>query len=129
MSCRVALLRMARDELVTLPPPRHLPQKCRSRPITAATNPQTPITAPAEALADLHLKVVTHKDQSALWREYIQRYHYLGYSPLPGAQLRYMALSGGRPWPCWALAQRPGRLLLGTASSAGTIDNDKSASI
>lgn len=96
MSCRVALLRMARDELVTLPPPRHLPQKCRSRPITAATNPQTPITAPAEALADLHLKVVTHKDQSALWREYIQRYHYLGYSPLPGAQLRYMALSGGQ---------------------------------
>ncbi len=26
-----------------------------------------------------------------LWNEYIDRYHYLGYQPLPGAQLRYFA--------------------------------------
>ena len=97
MSCRVALLRMARDGLVALPPPRHLQQKCRPRiPMTPATDPQTPITAPAEALADLRLEVVTQKDQSALWREYVQRYHYLSYSPLSGAQLRYMALSRGQ---------------------------------
>ena len=96
MSCRVALLRMDRDGLLTLPPPRRLPQKCRPLPITAATDPQAPITAQAGALDDLRLEVVTHPDQSALWREYIQRYHYLGYSPLPGAQLRYMALSGGQ---------------------------------
>ncbi len=24
-----------------------------------------------------------------MWNEYIERYHYLGYTPLPGAQLRY----------------------------------------
>ena len=76
MSCRVALLRMASDGLLTLPPPRHLQQKCRPRIlITPTTDPQAPITAQAEALADLRLEVVTHKDQSALWREYIQRYH------------------------------------------------------
>ena len=34
------------------------------------------------------MQIVT-KATSALWNEYIERYHYLGYSPLPGAQLRY----------------------------------------
>ena len=28
--------------------------------------------------------------------EYIERYHYLGYKPLPGAQLRYFAYAGER---------------------------------
>ena len=56
----------------------------------------SPDHGPGGALDDLRLEVVTLPDQSALWREYIQRYHYLGYSPLPGAQLRYMALSGGQ---------------------------------
>jgi len=31
--------------------------------------------------------VVERKD-SALWNEFIDRYHYLGYTPLSGAQLR-----------------------------------------
>jgi len=29
------------------------------------------------------------RTHSRLWNEYIHRYHYLGYQPLPGAQLRY----------------------------------------
>jgi len=40
---------------------------------------------------DLHLELVTDRSQSHLWNEYIDRYHYLGYQPLPGAQLRYFA--------------------------------------
>ena len=28
--------------------------------------------------------------QSILWDELIERYHYLGYKPLPGAQIRYL---------------------------------------
>jgi hypothetical protein len=48
-----------------------------------------------KALPDLHLEVVTDREKSALFREYIHRYHYLGYTPLPGAQLRYFALSNG----------------------------------
>ena len=32
---------------------------------------------------------------TSLWlNEYIDRYHYLGYKPLPGAQLRYFAYAG-----------------------------------
>jgi len=37
---------------------------------------------------EVHLQMAT-KTTSALWNEYIERYHYLGYTPLPGAQLRY----------------------------------------
>jgi hypothetical protein len=46
-------------------------------------------------LKDLRLQVVERKD-SALWNEYIDRYHYLGYKPLLGAQLRYFAYAAGR---------------------------------
>ncbi len=36
------------------------------------------------------------RPDSTLWNEYIDRYHYLGYKPLPGAQLRYFACSENR---------------------------------
>lgn len=97
MSCRVVLLRMQKDGLITLPPPRHQHKNHRpSIQITEATDPKTPITSPVSALPNLELQVVTNQDQSALWREYIHRYHYLGYTPLPGAQLRYFTLSDGQ---------------------------------
>ena len=35
----------------------------------------------------------TRKD-SSLWNELIERYHYLGYNPLPGAQIRYLVFAG-----------------------------------
>jgi len=94
MSCRVALLRMQKDGFLTLPPPTHRQEKYRPRiQISDLTNPKTPITAPVEALPNLHLEVVSGQAKSSLFREYIHRYHYLGYTPLPGAQLRYFALS------------------------------------
>ena len=97
MSCRVALIRMQKDGLLTLPPPTHRQEKCRPRiQISHLTNPKTPITAPVQALPNLHLEVVTGHAKSSLFREYIHRYHYLAYTPLPGAQLRYFALSNGQ---------------------------------
>ncbi len=47
-------------------------------------------------LPGLHLEPVLSRPDSALWNEYIDRYHYLGYKPLPGAQLRYFACSESR---------------------------------
>ena len=97
MSCRVALIRMQKDGLLILPPPTHRQEKCRPYiQISHLTNPKTPITAPVEALPDLHLELVGGREKSALYREYIHRYHYLIYTPLPGAQLRYFALSNAQ---------------------------------
>jgi hypothetical protein len=53
------------------------------------------LEAAVHELEGLRLAVVERTD-SALWNEYIDRYHYLGYKPLPGAQLRYFAYAGER---------------------------------
>ena len=90
MSCRVALLRMHRQDLITLPPPktRNGNGRCM-RTTSSRSNPQNPITQKAGKLEQLCLQLIEQKNQSSLWNEYIHRYHYLTYTPLPGAQLRY----------------------------------------
>ncbi|MCP4757324.1 MAG: DUF4338 domain-containing protein, partial [Proteobacteria bacterium] len=93
MSCRVAMLRMDRDGLIRLPPPTRAKAPARRIEFTSATDPQNPVTCPVGRLPQLRLRIVT-KATSSLWNEYIERYHYLGYSPLPGAQLRYLISAG-----------------------------------
>jgi hypothetical protein len=88
MSCRVAMLRMQEDGLIRLPPPRTENKRKSEAAVTCATEPQSIIQDPVHQLGELKLRLVTSKN-SRLWNEYIQRYHYLGYTPLPGAQLRY----------------------------------------
>jgi hypothetical protein len=88
MSCRVAMLRMQEDDLIKLPPPRTTNKRKSKVTVTCATDAQSMIQVPVHQLGELQLELVTSKN-SRLWNEYIQRYHYLGYTPLPGAQLRY----------------------------------------
>ena len=96
MSCRVALLRMHREGLIELPAPRHKVNPCRSfARRTVQAQPGALLEVAVHELSELRLEVVARKD-SALWNEYIDRYHYLGYKPLPGAQLRYFAYTGDR---------------------------------
>ncbi len=90
MSCRVAMLRMHRDGLIPLPPARTRNGNGRHQvPITTASDPQEPLVAPAGAVGALTLEPVDTRPESKLWNELIARYHYLGYQPLPGAQIRY----------------------------------------
>jgi Domain of unknown function (DUF4338) len=91
MSCRVAMLRMHADDLIKLPPARRAKSPLRSMEFTTATDPLHPIVQPVHHLGPLLLRKV-ERSQSRLWNEYIQRYHYLGYTPLPGAQLRYFVM-------------------------------------
>ncbi len=96
MSCRVALLRMHREGLIELPAPQHRVNPCRSfARRTALAEPEPRLEAGVHELEDLRLEVVG-REASALWNELIDRYHYLGYKPLPGAQLRYFAYAGER---------------------------------
>lgn len=92
MSGRVALLRMQADGVVRLPAPLHRSSNgARSTPRTPQAEPQTPLLTPAGELRELRLELVQTRCDSLLWNEYVDRYHYLGYQPLPGAQLRYFA--------------------------------------
>jgi hypothetical protein len=116
MSCRVAMLRMARDGLITLPPPRNRNGNGRTRPrVTAASDARQAFTVPAHAI-DLRIRAVFNRRESSLWNELIERYHPLGYTPLCGAQARYLAFSGeehilaavGFGAAAWKLAPRDG---------------------
>ncbi len=91
MSCRVALLRMERDGLIRLPHPQRINGNGRIRPRqTPVSDPQPPLKGAAGEVGELLLRPVRTRKQSSLWNELIQRYHYLGYKPLPGAQIRYL---------------------------------------
>ena len=98
MSCRVAMLRMQAHGLIQLPPPQK--RNHNGRPYPRRTPQAEPerlvLVASVGALADLRLELVTDRTHSHLWNEYIDRYHYLGYQPLPGAQLRYLARANDR---------------------------------
>ena len=135
MSCRVALLRMHREGLIELPAPRHKVNPCRSfSRRTAQAEPGPLLEGVVHELSGLHLDVVG-RQTGALWNEYIDRYHYLGYKPLPGAQLRYFATVGDQvvallgfgaaawmtaprdEWVGWSAAQRE-RHLSGVINNA-----------
>lgn len=95
MSCRLAMLAMHQDSLITLPAPRPTDFTRRLEP-TRATDPEPGITQPVHQLPAPEFHPVIKRRDSRLWNEYIERYHYLGYTPLPGAQLRYfVAIDGG----------------------------------
>ena len=98
MTCRVALLRMQADGLLTLPPSQLRPG-ARTKlhfPPTAATDAQTPLLQPVHELEALSLRAIAAATDSRLWNEYIARYHYLGYTPMSGAQMRYNVFVGER---------------------------------
>ena len=104
MSCRVAMLRMADDGLIELPPPQK--GNGNGKPYARRTRVAEPqlcsLLDPACGLADVDLELVglgARSHASHLWNEYIDRYHYLGYQPLPGAQLRYFARSRQQQQP------------------------------
>jgi len=95
MTCRVALTRMQADGLLTLPPsPMAAGRRRPHFPPTAATDAQTPLLQPVHELGAVTLRPVTAAANSRLWNEYVARYHYLGYTPLSGSQMRYNVFAG-----------------------------------
>ena len=92
MSCRVAMLAMHRDGLIRLPEPRQKNGNGNRRPeITERSAPRDPVKAAAGEPGRLRCEPVSAGNGSGLWNELVERYHYLGYSPLPGARRRDQA--------------------------------------
>jgi len=97
MTCRVAMLRMHADGLITLPPAQSRGVRVKPHfPPTTATDPQTPLMQPVHELGALRLCPITDTASSRLWNEFIARYHYLGYTPMSGSQMRYNVFAGDR---------------------------------
>jgi hypothetical protein len=95
MSCRVAFLKMDKDGLVKLPAAKRAYAKPGTRKRRTAYCRQKEKIVESAGQLDPVLELVT-KRQSAIWNEFIDRYHYLGYTALAGAQLRYFVKSNGR---------------------------------
>lgn len=116
MSARVGLLNLHRRGLLELPAPLVSNGNGRRHPLpTAAGDAQAPICAEAGLLAPLSFeRVVGSTEPSRLWNELIERYHYLGYTPMSGGQLRYFVRGRGGELlallgfgaGAWALADR-----------------------
>ena len=97
MTCRVALMRMQADGLITLAPSRKVNASRRPDfPATPASDVQSPLLQPVHEIDALTLRQVLGTPASRLWNEYVQRYHYLGYTPMSGSQLRYNVYAGDK---------------------------------
>jgi hypothetical protein len=97
MSARKALLRLHREGLIELPPPRNGNGNSNKQALVhhdIEWPPNRRITGSAGILSDLRLEPVEDKSTSRLFNALVDRYHYLGYRPLPGAQLRYLIQNG-----------------------------------
>lgn len=94
MSCRVALIRLDRQGLITLPKPTRKIENKGNHRQTAIVEIK-PITKSVDQIDNLALVPVNSSRPrlSKLWNSLIDQYHYLGYQPLVGAQLRYLIRS------------------------------------
>ena len=116
MMARVVMLAMHRDGRIELPPPKW--RQNRPAPITFGPDTEPPLFPPPttlDAVRPLGMRTVVRGDREGkLWNEYVARYHYLGYTTLVGAQMRYAVhASDGTPLAmlgfstaAWTLAPR-----------------------
>ena len=105
MSCKVALLRMHRAGLIELPAPAHPDTNHRKRKPALGTDvgtaPGMPALFPsqlamdAEQVRQVRLEVVQTAADRAIYHQLLRNHHYLGAGSMAGAQLRYLARSGG----------------------------------
>jgi hypothetical protein len=74
----------------------------RSNEWDEQSDAQPPLTDPIGTYLPVQLQLIDNIDDRRLFRQYIQRYHYLGYKVPYGAQLRYFVRSLQPPCPLMA---------------------------
>jgi hypothetical protein len=112
--CRLLLERLREEGFLALPSLHHSGRRGpRSVPTDIPSDAQRPIETHVTELEPLRLRL-TDASNGSLFRQFIQRYHYLGYRTPVGAHLRYFVESGGGDilacllWtsPAWKMAYR-----------------------
>jgi len=113
MACRYLLRRLEQQGVLPLPPPRVASVRRGPPRLSAAGEPQAPMTTPVGQLGPLRWARVEGTPLAQLWNEDIHRYHYLGLGTLVGPQVRYL-IGGAGGWlaamgfsgAAWKLAPR-----------------------
>ncbi|MBI2566597.1 MAG: DUF4338 domain-containing protein [Candidatus Schekmanbacteria bacterium] len=96
-ACRVVLLELHRRGVIELPPPKCVWQRRNASVLPAHEEimARPVIEVPLRDLRPIVLRCVSSNTSSPsaderLWNQYVARYHFLGYHPLAGAQLKYL---------------------------------------
>lgn len=100
MSCRVALLKLHRQNLVRLPACAGSGLSPIRRQIERPTDSIAAIRCDLKSLGDVELIRIRSAESKAshVWNGLMSRYHYLGAGPLCGAQMRYLIRSSRYGW-------------------------------
>jgi hypothetical protein len=99
--CRQLLERLAAEGALTLPALRRLGGKGpRRADVSRACSEPAPFECVAGECEPLELVLVEGKGESRLWREQMERYHYLGCRVPFGANLRYWVRNRDRELAC-----------------------------
>jgi hypothetical protein len=115
--CRALLEQLQAGGHVCLPASRELsPRQPRVIIPSADTDAQAPLNGTAGDYLPLLLRRVDGKELSSIWKQFIQRYHYIGFRVPFGANLRYLVESQQHPGqylscllfasPAWKMAPR-----------------------
>lgn len=94
MSCRVAMLRLEQSGRIRLPEPKQKPVCSKRIKPSGFIQPQADIHFQGHRV-ELEFEPVERKT-SAVYNELIDRYHYLGYRRMGGAQMRFFVRAGGQ---------------------------------
>lgn len=93
-ACLKLLSRLEGKGCLRLPPKRAIsPQRHAPIPLTQRTEPKAEIGGSVGEIAPVRVEVVKGREPTALWNEYVSRYHYLGYKRPFGYSLRYFVQS------------------------------------
>jgi hypothetical protein len=112
--CRLLLERLRDEGLLTLPPVRPCGRRGPRVPsLNRVSEPQSPIESTIADLGPITIRRVGDAE-GPLFRQLLQRYHYLGFRVPVGANLRYFVESGDSrllalmQWssPAWKMAAR-----------------------
>ena len=99
--CRQLLERLQTGGILTLPALRHLGGKGPRRvDISQQRLEPEPVECLARECEPLELALVEGEAESRLWREHVERYHYLGCRVPFGANLRYWVRNRDRELAC-----------------------------
>jgi len=100
-ACLKLLKRLEAQGRIRLPAKRDSSRKsCKQPTASPMILPQEPVVGKLSDIGPIRLRVVQGKEDTALFNEYLSRYHYLGYKKPFGCHLRYFVEGAGSRLGC-----------------------------
>jgi hypothetical protein len=103
-ACRKLLEQLETQGLLHLPVKQSRAPKREQVTLTARSEPQPELTGELGDVGPVTLETVNGREANALWNEFIERYHYLGYKRPFGVHQRYFIQSPQGPLGCLLMA-------------------------